>query len=241
MLENIKIVLVNTSHPGNIGAVARAMNNMCLTDLALVQPMKFPSSVAIARASGANKILETASVHETLAEAIADCQLIIGTSARKRVINWPTLNPKSCAKKILEPQQKSAIIFGREHSGLTNEELDQCNYLVQIPTNPKFSSLNIAAAVQVLAYEVYCTYNKIDDKSDLDAAIAPEPIANNQSMQRFYEHLKQTITDLGYFDPNKPKLLLRRLHRMCNRLQPSDSELQILRGILSAMEKLKKD
>ncbi|MCL5801027.1 MAG: RNA methyltransferase, partial [Gammaproteobacteria bacterium] len=155
-LSNIRIVLVNTSHPGNIGACARAMKTMNLSSLNLVQPKVFPSAEATARASGAADVLAGAQVFETLDAALAGCVLVIGASSRQRTIVWPELTPRECARQVIVQCDRApvALVFGREHSGLTNSELERCNALVRIPSNPDFSSLNIAAAVQILAYEI---------------------------------------------------------------------------------------
>ncbi|TAL46022.1 MAG: RNA methyltransferase, partial [Methylovulum sp.] len=157
MLSHIKIVLVETTHPGNIGAVARAMKNMKMNNLWLVAPKIFPSADATSRASGADDVLARATVCQSLQEAIADCQLVIGASARCRTISWPEMTPRACAENIVinEPKQSVAIIFGRENSGLKNHELDLCHFLLRIPCNAEYSSLNIAAAVQVVCYELF--------------------------------------------------------------------------------------
>jgi len=156
MLANVRIVLVHTTHPGNIGAVARAMKNMCLTDLWLVAPRFFPHADATARASGADELLARARVCSTLDEALADCRFVVGTSARDRHVDWLGCEPRECAALLTGEATRGpvALVFGRESSGLTNEELDRCDRLVQIPANSEYSSLNVAMAVQVLAYEL---------------------------------------------------------------------------------------
>ncbi len=148
--------MVNTSHPGNIGAAARVMKNMCLSELYLVKPKVFPSEEAIARSSGAVDILEQAVVTQSLAEAVADCHLVVGTSARERAVDWPVYDPGECGHLLVDASKKGkvALVMGRERTGLTNEELDLCQYLVHIPSNPEYNSLNVAMAVQVLAYEI---------------------------------------------------------------------------------------
>ena len=153
---NVKIVLVGTTHPGNIGATARAMKNMGLSDLALVRPKFFPHEDAEARASGADDLLQSAQVVESLDEALADCSYVAGTSARSRTIGWPTMAPRECAERLVAESRQGcpAIVFGPEKSGLTNDDLDRCHTLLRIPTNPDFSSLNLAMAVQVLTYEL---------------------------------------------------------------------------------------
>ena len=221
--------MVETTHPGNIGAVARAMKNMALDSLYLVNPKFFPSADATSRASGADDVLADATVCVNLSEAIADCQLVIGASARYRSISWPLLTPKECAEKLMvEAQnQQVALVFGRENSGLKNTELDQCQYLLNIPCNPKFSSLNLAAAVQVVGYELFMVSNvknrPIEERQD--------PIATSSQMESFYLHLQQTLVDIGFMHPDKSRSIMRRLRRVYNRAQLDIRELDILRGI----------
>jgi TrmH family RNA methyltransferase len=235
MLNNIQIILVGITHPGNIGAAARAMKTMELSQLRLVQPKIFPSVEATARASGADDILANAQIFDTLADSIKDCHLVIGTSTRARHITWPTLTPKACAEKSRKFSGKVAIIFGREQSGLTNEELELCHFIVQIATNPTFSSLNVASAVQILAYELHESFiNHSGTTVELE-----DPPASAEMMGHFYQHLEQTLIDIEFLDPEKPKHLMRRLHRLFNRSQPIDSEINILRGILTAAQKAK--
>ncbi|MDM8558429.1 RNA methyltransferase [Candidatus Parabeggiatoa sp. HSG14] len=248
MLDKIQIVLVGVSHPGNIGAAARAMKTMGLSHLRLVQPKSFPCVEATARASGADDLLVNAQVFDTFEESVQDCHLIIGTSARQRMIAWPVLTPKACAEKARTSQGKVAYVFGREQSGLTNKELDICHFVVQIPTNPTFTSLNVAAAVQILAYELRCAFDKPLnsfelssplDEDEIDGNFVRDPPASNEAMARFYQHLEQTLIDIDFLDPQKPKLLMRRLHRLFNRMQLLNSEVQILRGILTAASRKK--
>ena len=156
LLKNIRIVLVNTTHPGNIGGVARAMKNMGLEKLYLVEPKEFPSHRAFQRAAHALDILDNAVIVDSLDAAVDGCGLVVGTSARSRGIPWPMLNPRECGRKAVSEagEYDVALVFGREDRGLTNEELQRCTFHVHIPTNPDYSSLNLAAAVQVLTYEV---------------------------------------------------------------------------------------
>ena len=232
MLSHIKIVLVETTHPGNIGAVARAMKNMNMTNLWLVAPKIFPSADATSRASGADDVLAHARVCTSVQEAIADCQLVIGASARSRTISWPEISPRACAEQVVinEPKQKVAIIFGRENSGLKNHELDLCHYLLRIPCNSAYSSLNIAAAVQVVCYELFVAAGAqatvaIGDKDK-------SPKATALQMESFYTHLYQALTDIGFMHPDKSNSIMRRLRRIYNRIQLDTKELDILRGIL---------
>lgn len=238
-LENVRVVLVETSHPGNIGAAARAMKNMGLARLRLVQPNIFPSARATSRASGADDVLHHAQVHATLAEAVADAPLVIGASARDRTIQWPLLDPAECARKILDANGHAALVFGREHAGLTNGELDQCAYLLRIPTNPDFSSLNVASAVQVMAYELRRQW--LQRRETAPPLPSPdEPLAPAQAVDRFYAHLEQTLVDLDFLQPDNPRQLMRRLHRLFNRAELTVTEVNILRGMLTAAQKAAK-
>jgi len=234
MQTNIRIVLVNTSHPGNIGAAARAMKNMGLSKLILVEPERFPHADATARASGADDILQNAQVCTSLEEAVEGCGLVFGASARLRSLPWPLVEPREMASQVVSEAVKLpvAIVFGRENSGLTNAELAICNALVHIPCNESFSSLNIAAAVQVLCYEVNMAVGtpvlEVDDDSE---------IATSDELERFYEHLEKTLVDIAFLDPSKPRFLLRRLRRLYNRARLEQTEVNILRGILTATQK----
>ena len=232
LLSHIKIVLVETTHPGNIGAVARAMKNMSMANLWLVSPKIFPSADATSRASGADDVLANANICHTLQEAIADCQLVIGTSARSRSISWPEISPRDCAERVVikEPDNKVAIIFGRENSGLKNHELDLCHYLLRIPCNSQYSSLNIAAAVQVVCYEFFVAAGVQEITTIGDRGECPKATATQ--MESFYTHLHQALIDIGFMHPDKSRSIMRRLRRIYNRIQLDTKELDILRGIL---------
>jgi tRNA (cytidine32/uridine32-2'-O)-methyltransferase len=239
LLPNIRVVLVNTSHPGNIGGAARAMKNMGLSRLVLVQPKDFPSPEAEARASGASDILANALVVDSLEQALVDCSLVLGTSARERSIPWPLIDPRECGQKVVAEArlgQQIALVFGREHAGLTNEELQRCHFHVHIPSDPGFSSLNLAAAVQVLAYEERMAWLAGEVASP--ALEKPEPLATSDEMERFYGHLEQTMVDIGFLDPAKPKHLMARLRRLFSRSSMEHTEMSILRGILTETQKV---
>ncbi|MEO1887125.1 MAG: RNA methyltransferase, partial [Methyloprofundus sp.] len=215
MLSNIRIVLVETSHPGNIGAVARAMKNMCMSELYLVAPKIFPSADATSRASGADDILASAVCCDSLQEAIADCQIVIGASARSRTIAVPEESPRICAERLaVEAQDKKvAILFGRENSGLKNHELDLCQTLLTIPSNAAYSSLNIAAAVQVVCYELLVASSQDAVKPEVrDVALA-----SSAQMESFYEHLYQALDEIGFINPEKSTSIMRRLRRVYHR------------------------
>lgn len=230
-LSHIRIVLVNTTHPGNIGAAARAMKNMGLRDLALVDPKVFPSGEAKARASGADDILAAARVCGSLEEAIADCALVIGASARVRTIPWPMLAPRECAKLVAGAATKTALLFGREHSGLTNEELERCHYLLHIPCDPEFSSLNVAAALQVVAYEIFVA---AEESPPVEKQMSP--LATAAQMDSFYRHLEETLWAVRFLHEKKSSpSLMRRVRRIFNRARLEQKEIHILRGILNAV------
>lgn len=236
-LDRIRFVLVGTSHAGNIGGCARAMKTMGLRRLVLVAPLQFPDPEATARAVGAEDILNDAVVCADLDEALADCQLVIGTSARDRRIPWPQLAPDEAAERLINggDDRQVAVLFGRERTGLTNEELDRCQLLVNIPTNPDFSSLNLAAAVQVMAYEVRRAFLRGRDAPKGRVDRLGEPLATAADIQRFYEHLETVLTETGFLDPANPRLLMRRLVRLFNRVEMTVNEVNILRGILTAV------
>mgnify|MGYP000155498238 FL=1 len=235
MLSNFKIVLVETSHPGNIGGVARAMKNMTVSELCLVSPKIFPSADATSRAAGSDDILSSAVVYESLQEAISDCQVVLGASARDRTISWPEVTARECAEKFVtaskgDKKDKIAIVFGRENSGLKNHELDLCHYLLRIPCNSDYSSLNLAAAVQVVCYELFVASGQqiessIGDKDE-------ESLASAKQMELFYEHLQQTLADIGFLHVDKSQSIMRRLRRIYNRVALDTKEVDILRGIL---------
>lgn len=234
MLDNIRIVLVNTSHTGNIGSTARAMKTMGLSNLYLVDPVSAPDGHASALAAGAGDVLANAKTVATLQEAVADCGLVVGTSARSRTHSWPMLEPRSCGRKLIEevPDYPVALVFGRENNGLTNEELQQCHFHVCIPANPEYSSLNLAAAVQTLCYEVRMAWLEKD---------AFPPVENdyplNEDLERFYQHLEQTLTGTNFIVKNHPGMVMTKLRRLFNRARPESQELNILRGILSSIDK----
>ncbi|CAM3891523.1 tRNA (cytidine/uridine-2'-O-)-methyltransferase TrmJ [Pseudomonas reidholzensis] len=242
MLQNIRVVLVNTSHPGNIGGAARALKNMGLSRLVLVQPLDFPAADATARASGADDVLSGAQVVATLEEALVGCSLAIGTSARDRSLPWPMLDPRECGGKAVERAgmgEEVALVFGREHAGLTNDELQRCHFHVHIPSNPDFSSLNLAAAVQVLAYEVRMAWLAAEGApSKVEKAVDASELATLDEMERFYDHLEKTLVDIAFLDPDKPKHLMARLRRLYGRNSVERTEVSILRGILTETQKV---
>jgi tRNA (cytidine32/uridine32-2'-O)-methyltransferase len=236
---NIRIVLVNTTHPGNIGGAARAMKNMGLAELYLVQPREYPAPRAVWRAAGARDVLANATIVESVDEAIADCALVVGTSARERRIPWPLLNPRECGEKIYSEAvtHKTALLFGREDRGLTNDELQKCHYHVHIPSNPDYSSLNLATAVQVLAYEIRMA-SLADEQGNLPSLSEwDQPPVTAGDLEFFHEHLATTMAELQFYDPENPKQLLTRMRRLFNRVRMDQMEVSILRGLLSAVQR----
>ncbi len=240
-LSRVRVVLVETSHPGNIGAVARAMKNMGLAELVLVAPRVFPHAEATARASGADDLLARARVADSLDAAIADCALVVGTSARRRTIPWPLMPPRACARRMQAEAArgtKVALVMGREKSGLTNAELERCHVHVHIPANPDYPSLNLAAAVQVLTYELRMA--ALEAESALPAGemlVRDQPLATAAELEGLYAHFEQALAALDFYDPDNPRQLMRRLRRLFNRTGLDRMEVNILRGILSAAEK----
>lgn len=237
MLQRIRVVLSHTSHPGNIGAAARAMKTMGLNDLYLVNPKEFPSAEATARASGADDVLANARVCSDINEALSGCQLAIGASARSRSIPCPVIDPRECASLVRSESEQHdvAVVFGCERSGLSNDEIDRCHYLVKIPTSSVYASLNLAAAVQIICYEIHVAHAS---DSEVDEAIQ-SPVTADE-MERLYEHMEQTLVDLDFLDRSNPRLLMRRLRRLFNRSRPDENEVNILRGILTAAQQARK-
>lgn len=239
MLDRVRVVLVGTSHAGNIGGTARAMKNMGLSRLWLAGPeVAFPHPEATWRAVQAADLLDAAVVTSDLASAVADCTLVIGTSARERRIQLPQLTPRGLGEVLAtsRPEEQIALVFGREDSGLSNEELRMCHWHVHIPTSAEYSSLNLAAAVQILCYELRLaclgpgTTPAPEDDWD-------EPLATVEGVERFYEHLEQTLAEIGFLKPSAPRQLMTRLRRLFNRVRLDQMELNILRGMLTEIQK----
>jgi len=213
------------------------MKNRGLNDLALVNPRYFPHEDATARASGATDVLDAASVVSTLSEALTECVYVAGTSARSRAIAWPSMGPRDCAERMMLEGKKGkvAAVFGPEKTGLHNDDLDLCHTLLTIPTNPDFSSLNLAMAVQVLTYELRVA-SALDSGPGFESEAPP---ATGDEMEHFYDHLEQVMIDLEFLNPTNPRLLMRRLRRMFIRARPDKNEANILRGFLAAIDRKK--
>jgi TrmH family RNA methyltransferase len=235
-----RIVLVNPSHPGNIGAAARAMKTMGLSSLTLVDPQSFPSAEATARASGADDVLYSARVCATLDEALAGCQTSIATSARARELGVTELTPREMAKRAIDDAEHGdvAIVFGREKYGLTNDELDRCQAMVKVPTVPSFSSLNLASTVQIVSYELRLALLGAEAPRSAGAGKTREPErVGVDELEGMFGHFEKTLARVGYFDPDNPGRLMRRLRRLFGRSGIEPSELKILRGMLTAVDR----
>jgi len=243
-LKNIRIVLIDTSHPGNIGAAARAMKNMGLDKLYLVAPQRYPDEQAVWRASSAVDVLDKAVICETLDEALDGCQLVLGTSARDRSMPWPVMDPRQSAETVMsEPEEHQvAILFGREDRGMTNEELQRCNFHLQIPANPEYTSLNLGTAVQVVCYELrMAMLNKDGLKEAWDWENEWDVgAASSDEMRYFLGHLEETLVELDVIIPSRPRQLMSRMTRLFMRSRMDKMEVSIMRGILSAAQKLVK-
>lgn len=236
MLNQIRIILVGTTHTGNIGSVARAMKTMGLSELYLVAPKELPDGQAYALSAGASDILANAKVFDTLQQAIKDCALVIGSSARSRTLSWPMLEPRECGvKAVLEAEkQPVALVFGRESSGLTNEELQLCNYHVCIPANPEYSSLNLAMAVQIVTYEVRMAWLQQQSVASVSDETA---YPTSEQMSNFYQHLEDTLNETGFIIKQHPGVVMTKLKRLFTRARPEEAEYNILRGILTSVQR----
>ena len=236
--DNIDIVLVHTTHSGNICGVARAMKNLGLHSMTLVSPLEFPAPEATWRAASAADVLGNARIVDTLEEAIADCQFVVGTSARERRIPWPVQDARRCAERIAlhSSNERVAVLFGREDRGLLNEELERCHLHCHIPSHEAYASLNLAMAVQIVAYELRMAH--LGEVTNLaEDAQWDTPFATAEDMDRFYEHLEFTLVDIEFLKPEAPRQLMRRLKRLYNRVRLDEMEMNILRGILSETQK----
>ena len=232
----VRVVLVGTTHPGNIGATARAMKAMGLSQLHLVAPERYPHAEATALAVGADDLLTSAQVHGTLAEALFGVDLVYATSARDRRIDWPTLSPRAAAAQVAaHPEQRVAVVFGPERSGLSNADLDLCQRLIEIPTVASFSSLNLAQAVQVVAYELYVAAPNVRAPVSRHRVLS-DRTASAEDVAELQRHCLRVMTAVGFMKPEKPKLLDRRMRRLLSRANLVDSEVQILRGFLTHIE-----
>lgn len=236
MLNNIRIVLINTFHPGNIGAAARAMKNMGLSNLVLVDPQRYPDEEATNRAAGATDILESAKVVSTLREAIEDCQLVIATSARTRssYFNLPLIDARSAAVQAIQESKDGsvAIVFGRETMGLHNDEIKQCNLQLYIRANPEYPVLNVAQAIQLVCYEIWSA----TEQPAQEASQASYP--DQKEMGLFYQHLERVLRRTNFIIPQHEGRAMEKLRRYFNRSRPEKMELGMLRGILASVDEV---
>lgn len=237
MLDQVKVVLVGTSHSGNIGSAARAMKVMGLSQMVLVDPQCEVDAQAIALAAGASDIALAARVVPTMQDAVAECGLVVGTSARSRTLDWPMLNPRECGELFVAQakQHPVALVFGRERTGLTNDELQLCHYHVAIPANPEYSSLNLAMAVQTLSYEVRMAH--LADLEKNFAEPAEQVYPRHKELEMFYQHLETVLINTQFISQDQPNQVMNKLRRLFSRARPESQELNILRGILTAVEK----
>jgi len=235
-LSSIRIVLLQTYHPGNIGAVARAMKTMGLCELVMVSPKKYPDDEATSRAAGAVDVLENATIVSTLEEAIADCSQVFATTARqKRSYTRPQKSNSEAASWIKSnPAEKVAIVFGRERMGMSTEDINLCQQMLYIPGNPEYDILNLASAVQIVCYELFKQLNDVADpiEEKLEANYASQENINN-----FYQHLQTTLEHTGYLRTNQPSESMHRLRQLFSRAEPTAKEISMLRGVLSSLDK----
>jgi tRNA/rRNA methyltransferase len=236
-LNNVRIVLCDTSHPGNIGAAARAMKTMGLAHLRLVKPWRFPDPQAVWRAAHASEVLEQATLHDTLDDALADVAFSVACSARTREISVPAVDCREAAARVIEIAQAQpvALVFGNEAAGLTTEDVNRCKLLASIPANPAYPSLNLAAAVQVFAYEL-----RMGAAGEMSQRPSP-PLASHQEVEGFYAHLETVLCETGFMNPDLPRKLMPRLRRLFARIALEPEEVNILRGILKALTRPRRD
>jgi tRNA (cytidine32/uridine32-2'-O)-methyltransferase len=233
-LDRVRVVLVEPSHPGNIGAAARALKTMGMSRLAVVNPKRFPDPQAEWRAAGAQDVLEATRICDDLDEAIADCRWVVGTSTRNRRIPWPLLSAEQAATQVFEEAEGDiAILFGRENSGLSNEELQKCHCHLQIPASPQYPSLNLAMAVQVVCYELF----KHAGETPARPAQWDRPLATTAQLEELLAHLETVLITSAFLDDTNPGQTMTRLRRLLLRLRPDVTEVQMLRGILTHLSK----
>lgn len=251
-LSHVRIVMVNTTLPANIGSALRAMKTMGLAKLVLVAPKTYPHPDIDALAAGAADLIEQIEITETLEDAIKDCHIVFGTSARSRTIPWPLLDARPAAelslKAVTQQQQEVAVIFGREDRGLTNEELALANYHVTIPVNSDYGVLNVAQAIQVICYEMrMAAMNCVEQPADPEAQMHvaegidmqwDEPLVTHEQMEQFYPHIEKMLAEIEFMDPKNPRLLPLRLRRLFGRIQLDRMEYHLLRGIFSRVQAL---
>ena len=237
--QNISFILVGTTHPGNIGAAARAMKNMGIHQMRLVSPKEFPHEKAFFRAKAATDVLEKAEVHKSLNNAISEAKLVIGTSARNRKVPWPIVSPREAAEEVVSfsktSEGKTAVIFGREDRGLTNEELGLCNLHVHIPSSDEYPSLNLSQAIQIIAYEI--RLKTLSHEGKLEKQEWDVPLAENAEIERLIEHFDELMQDVEFYETDNPRQLLTRVRRFFKRSKLDHMEANIFRGVFAAIQK----
>jgi tRNA (cytidine32/uridine32-2'-O)-methyltransferase len=238
MLDQVNVVLVGTSHSGNIGSAARAMKVMGLSRMVLVDPQCQVDAQTIALAAGASDIAVNARIVDSVADAVKECGLVVGTSARSRTLDWPMMNPRECGEKFAQEGERHpvALVFGRERTGLTNEELQLCHYHVAIPANPEYSSLNLAMAVQTISYEIRMAY-LAKKEHHLFTPTEIEAYPCHKELEMFYQHLESVLMSTQFINSAQPNHVMSKLRRLFSRARPEAQELNIMRGILTAIEK----
>ena len=237
--QNISFILVGSTHPGNIGAAARAMKNMGIHQMGLVSPKEFPHEKAFFRAKAATDVLEKAVIYKSLKEAISETKLVIGTSARNRKVPWPIVSPSEAAEEIVSfsktSEDKTAVVFGREDRGLTNEELGLCNLHVHIPSSDEYPSLNLSQAIQIIAYEIRLKALSLEGK--LEKQEWDVPLAENAEIERLIEHFDELMQDVEFYETDNPRQLLTRVRRFFKRSKLDHMEANIFRGVFAAIQK----
>ena len=237
--QNISFILVGTTHPGNIGAAARAMKNMGIHQMRLVSPKELPHEKAFFRAKAATDVLEKAEVHKSLNDAISEAKLVIGTSARNRKVPWPIVSPREAAEEVVSfsktSEGKTAVIFGREDRGLTNEELGLCNLHVHIPSSDEYPSLNLSQAIQIIAYEI--RLKALSHEGKLEKQEWDVPLAENAEIERLIEHFDELMQDVEFYETDNPRQLLTRVRRFFKRSKLDHMEANIFRGVFAAIQK----
>lgn len=239
--DTIRVVMINTSHPGNIGAAARVMKNMGLTRLYLVNPKLFPNAEATSMASGADDLLARAVVCDSFEQALEGCHLVLGSTARERKIQHDFIDARESAELAVKESENHevALVFGRERTGMTNEEIGLCHKLINIPTNPDYQSLNVASAIQIVSYELKMALDAMDNQA---ASLKERKIdyASSDAMEGFYQHLQQTLIEIDFLNTQQSPQLMSKLRHLYNRSRLTPEELNILRGILTKTQNFKK-
>lgn len=241
MFNRIRIILSHPSHPGNIGSTARAMKTMGFHNLVLINPKEFPSPVATSLSAGATDVLDNAQVCSSLEEGLIGCQFIVALSARQRSLAWPLVSPRIGIEKVQSILERTegdiGILFGTESTGLTNEELNVAHLHMNIPSNPEYSSLNLAQAVQLVAYELRLMILELEGHLDCRQDKREAPLASREKLQGFYSHLEKFLQDIQFLNPNQPRRLMARLKRLYARAEPDEQDINILRGMLTTIER----